>query len=82
MCFSVFYIEILRQRTTNVELKKYATDLMKSTGSFDYTRKTMDALDTEIRSELEKFGGNPYLIALLDELKKQVDSTLDKNRTI
>ncbi|KAL2140292.1 hypothetical protein VTI28DRAFT_4009 [Corynascus sepedonium] len=37
-------LNILRQRTENEEVKRYAVRYMESTGSFDYTRKVLDVL--------------------------------------
>ncbi|XP_076317982.1 terpene synthase-like [Tachypleus tridentatus] len=62
-------INIIRQRTHDVEIKKYSVDLMEKFGSFEYARKTMKELDQEARTEVEILGGNPHLIAVLDELK-------------
>ncbi|XP_013777530.1 geranylgeranyl pyrophosphate synthase-like [Limulus polyphemus] len=62
-------INIIRQRTHDVEIKKYSVDLMEKFGSFEYTRKTMEELDQEARAEVEMLGGNPHMIAVLDELK-------------
>lgn len=41
---------------------------MEKFGSFAYTRKVLSELDQEAREEVEKLGGNPHLIAILDEL--------------
>ncbi|XP_076369059.1 terpene synthase-like isoform X2 [Tachypleus tridentatus] len=62
-------INIIRQRTQDVEIKKYSVDLMEKLGSFEYTRKTLEELDQEARVEIGRLGGNPHLIAVLDELK-------------
>jgi len=62
-------MNILRQRTKNVELKKYAVEKLESFGSFEYTLKTLDDINTNTRQELESLGGNPHLSQLLDYLK-------------
>ena len=43
---------------------------MEKFGSFEHTLKTLEELDSKTRDECEKLGGNPYLIALLNELRK------------
>jgi len=43
---------------------------MEKFGSFEHTLKTLEELDAKTRAECEKLGGNPYLTALLDELRK------------
>lgn len=64
----IFLIDILRQRTRDVEVKKYCVSLLEKTGSFRYTREILDSLDKEVRSEVEQFGPNPIMTNLLDEL--------------
>ena len=62
-------MNILRQRTTDIEVKKYCVSLLKDTGSFKYTLDKLEELDSKVRGEVEKLGGNDHLIALMDELK-------------
>lgn len=66
-------MNILRQRTNDVEVKKYCIDTLHKLGSFAYTKQIMEKLDTQIRSEIVKLGGNLHLTALLDELKNWTD---------
>ena len=58
---------ILRQRTADVELKKYCVTLLEKFGSLNYTRRTLEVLDAELRAEVAKLGGNPMLEDILDE---------------
>jgi len=58
---------ILRQRTKDVELKKYCVTLLEMFGSVKYTRHTLEKLDAEMRAEIAKHGGNPMLEDILDE---------------
>jgi geranylgeranyl diphosphate synthase type 3 len=44
------------------------------TSSFKYTRKVLRTLDKQTRDEIERLGGNPKLMALLDTLKLPDDS--------
>jgi len=60
---------ILRQRTTDVEVKKYCISLLRSAGSFEYTKSKLEELDGKVRSEIERLGGNERLVAVMDELK-------------
>jgi len=62
-------MNILRQRTTDVEVKKYCISLLEDAGSFKYSLQVLEDLDSQIRSEIEKLGGNAVLIQLMDELK-------------
>jgi geranylgeranyl diphosphate synthase type 3 len=59
---------ILRQRTWDVELKKYCVTLLEKFGALKYTRHTLEELDGELRAEVAKLGGNPMLEDVLDEL--------------
>ncbi|XP_022643971.1 geranylgeranyl pyrophosphate synthase-like isoform X3 [Varroa destructor] len=60
---------VLRQRTQDYDLKKYAVSVLESLGSFDYTVARMEKLDAECRIEIDLLGGNPYLESLLNELR-------------
>ena len=62
-------INIVRQRTNDVEVKKYAIQLLEDAGSFEYTRQQMKQLDSKIRREVEKLNGNQLLKKLLDEMQ-------------
>jgi geranylgeranyl diphosphate synthase type 3 len=59
---------ILQQRTRDEELKKYCVTLLEKFGSLSYTRRTLDKLDTEARSEVAKHGGSPLLEDILDKM--------------
>ena len=70
---------ILRQRTGDVELKKYCVTLLETFGSLSYTRHTLEELDAEVRAEIAKLGGNPVLEDVLDELLDWKRGTDDKH---
>ncbi|KAM7358911.1 geranylgeranyl pyrophosphate synthase quemao [Cochliomyia hominivorax] len=61
-------LHILRQRTHDVEVKKYCISLLEKLGSFQYTREVLESLDKEARDEVQRLGGNPYMDVLLDKL--------------
>ena len=58
---------ILRQRTRDEELKKYCVTLLEKFGSLSYTRRTLEKLDDELRTEVAKRGSNPMIEDFLDE---------------
>ena len=60
---------ILRQRTEDVEVKKFCIGLLEEAGSFDYTREVMRGLDKEITGEIERLGGNPVISRVMAELR-------------
>ena len=68
MGLNYYQSDILRQRTRDVELKKYCVTLLEKFGSLKYTRHTLEKLDAEMRVEIAEFGGNPMLEDFLDEL--------------
>jgi len=68
MCLNYNQSGILRQRTVDVELKKYCVTLLEKFGSLKYTRHTLEKLDGDMRAEIAKLGGNPMLEDVLDEL--------------
>ena len=62
-------MNIVRQRTTDIEVKKYCVSLLEKYGSFDYTVQVLEDLDQKVRVEVAKLGGNDQLIGLMDYLK-------------
>ncbi|XP_029659939.1 geranylgeranyl pyrophosphate synthase-like [Formica exsecta] len=62
-------INILRQRTKDMEVKRHCIKLLEKFGSFKYTRSVLEELDMKARAEIGRLGGNPLLIKILDELK-------------
>ncbi|GLV42038.1 quemao [Carabus blaptoides fortunei] len=61
-------MHILRQRTKDIEVKKYCISLLVKYGSFKYTSQILNDLDREAREEVKKLGGNLYMEKILDEL--------------
>ncbi|XP_070156205.1 terpene synthase-like [Polyergus mexicanus] len=62
-------IYILKQRTKEIEVKHHCIKLLEKFGSFEYTKSVLEELDLKARAEIERLGGNPLLVKLLDELK-------------
>ncbi|XP_070156059.1 terpene synthase-like [Polyergus mexicanus] len=60
---------ILKQRTKEIEVKHHCIKLLEKFGSFEYTKSVLEELDLKARAEIERLGGNPLLVKLLDELK-------------
>ncbi|KAH0951841.1 hypothetical protein HN011_000126 [Eciton burchellii] len=61
--------DILKQRTNDVKLKRRCIQLLEEYGSFKYTRKVLDNLEAKTRSEIDRLGGNPILINILNNIK-------------
>ncbi|CAH4023345.1 unnamed protein product [Pieris brassicae] len=58
---------ILKQRPTNLELKRYCVSLLEGLGSLEYTRKIIRDFEVHLRSEIRRLGGNPLMDAVLDQ---------------
>ncbi|BFZ18010.1 hypothetical protein BsWGS_21049 [Bradybaena similaris] len=63
-------LSILRQRTVDNDVKKYCVDYLEKIGSFEYTRKVLQDLEEQLLKEISALGDNPYLTALVTELRK------------
>uniref|UniRef100_V9L3L9 Geranylgeranyl pyrophosphate synthase n=1 Tax=Callorhinchus milii TaxID=7868 RepID=V9L3L9_CALMI len=61
---------ILRQRTENVDVKKYCVSYLEKVGSFEYTRKILNELEMQAYKNIEELGGNPQLVAIIEQLSK------------
>ncbi|XP_052740717.1 terpene synthase-like [Bicyclus anynana] len=62
-------LNILRQRTEDIELKKYCVALLEKSGSLAYVRSVLEDLNRSIRAEVARLGGNPQMEAVLDEME-------------
>ncbi|XP_035828380.1 geranylgeranyl pyrophosphate synthase isoform X3 [Aplysia californica] len=63
-------LSILRQRTTDNDIKKYCVEYMERMGSFEYTRNVLMDLEKQLVQEIASLGENPYLTGLVSELRK------------
>lgn len=66
--YTVSFLDILRQRTRDFEVKKYCINILEKLGSFQYTREVLDSLDKAARAEVSNFGPNPIMENLLNDL--------------
>lgn len=65
-------LSILKKRTEDVEIKRYAQQLMFQAGSMEYTRDKCSLLKEEIIQDIEALGGNPPLLKLVQGLDVQL----------
>merc|ERR1712070_1000822 len=65
-------LNILKQRTENMAIKKHAVELMVKCGSFEHTRRELANIKDDVMKEIETLGGHPKLAALIEYLDKQV----------
>jgi geranylgeranyl diphosphate synthase, type III len=67
-------LNILKQRTTDVDIKKYAVRLLVEFGSLKYSREVLRKLHSDILTLIdERFGGHEQLKFLLASLDKEID---------
>ncbi|KAI1785280.1 terpenoid synthase [Ganoderma leucocontextum] len=65
-------LNVLQKRPTTPTLKNYAISYLRDhTKSFDYTLSVMDKLESHIRAEIVRLGGNPQLEKIIDVLHVQ-----------
>eukprot|EP00106_Octopus_bimaculoides_P007483 XP_014774925.1 PREDICTED: geranylgeranyl pyrophosphate synthase-like [Octopus bimaculoides] len=62
-------LNIIRQRTDDLDLKKYCVGLLEQHGTFDYVKTVLVDYEEKIFKEIESFGGNSSLVALLNDFK-------------
>ncbi|KAJ3146029.1 geranylgeranyl pyrophosphate synthetase [Geranomyces variabilis] len=82
-------LSILKQKTTSLELKKFAIQLMRKTRSFEYVCATLKRIEADARAEIARLGGNKMLEGYLDLLArdfeagsgdKEVEEEVDQKR--
>ncbi|XP_076763861.1 terpene synthase-like [Xylocopa sonorina] len=61
-------MNIVKQKTKNIEVKRYCVSLLEKFGSFTYTRTVLEELEKQARDEIDRLGGNPLLVQILDSL--------------
>lgn len=66
-------LSILKQRTEDPDVKRYAQTLLKQLGSLEYTATKCCALKVQIEERVAELGGNPELLQLLGLLHIQLD---------
>ena len=66
-------LSILKKRSEDVEVKRYAQQLMVEKGSLEYTRDECFSLKGEIVQQIESLGGNPQLLKLIELLDVQLE---------
>lgn len=66
-------LSILKQRTDDVDVKRYAQKLMLEAGSLRYTREKCSQLKEAIVKQIEELGGNQPLLKVIEMLDVQVE---------
>lgn len=66
-------LSILKKKTEDIDVKRYAQQLMLEKGSLEYTRTECFSLKGEIIEQIEELGGNPHLLKLIEMLDIQLE---------
>ena len=74
-------ISILKQRTEDTDVKRYAQGLMKESGSMAYTRERCVVLKNSVVDKIRSLNGNPPLLKLIELLDIQLED-LAKDATV
>lgn len=67
-------LSILKKKTEDIDVKKYAQQIMVDKGSLEYTRTKCRQLKEEIIQEIERLGGNDALMKIMDVLDVQIQN--------
>mmetsp|Transcript_32983 Transcript_32983/g.80967 ORF Transcript_32983/g.80967 Transcript_32983/m.80967 type:complete len:315 (+) Transcript_32983:123-1067(+) len=65
---------ILKQKPTDNDVKKFCVDEMEKIGSFSYTQTFLTGVFQRLEGHMQVLGDNPLLWALIDELAKSLDA--------
>lgn len=72
---SVQLLSILKRRTNDIDVKKYARQLMIDAGSLQYAREECIRLRDKIVLQIQELGGNDPLLSVLNKLHVQIENT-------
>jgi len=73
-------INILKQRTEDVDVKKYAVNYMDETNSLEYTRERLITLKKEVLQHIADLGGHQILEGLVHKLDSQLESNARRGK--
>ncbi|KAI8146461.1 geranylgeranyl pyrophosphate synthase [Fennellomyces sp. T-0311] len=61
-------LNIVSQKPTAVEVKRYALEIIQRTGTFEYVKEFLKKKEMEARKEIKSLGGNVLLEKVMDSL--------------
>jgi geranylgeranyl diphosphate synthase, type III len=65
-------LNILKKKTSDVDLKKYALSVMNETNSFEYTLLEIKKYYDVIVESIKELGGNEFLMKIVNNLMLQI----------
>lgn len=74
-------VNILKQRTEDVDLKRYAIAYLRQAGSFEYTRTVLAEIRRSIDTRIQALGGNAALSHILQVLASTTDEAAPPHTT-
>jgi geranylgeranyl diphosphate synthase type 3 len=66
-------VNILKQRTEDVDVKRYAVAYLRQAGSFDYTRGVLNGIKQSLETRIQALGGNAQLMQIIRVLANTID---------
>ncbi|KAL7317484.1 hypothetical protein PS15m_003838 [Mucor circinelloides] len=67
-------LNIISQKPTSIEVKKYALEVIRKAGSFEYVRQFLRQKEAESLEEIKRLGGNPLLEKYLETIRVEANS--------
>ncbi|OMH78506.1 Geranylgeranyl pyrophosphate synthase [Zancudomyces culisetae] len=64
-------LSIMRQKTQDPHVKKYAASLIEQSGAFGYAVNRLQEVESQIYEEIEKLGGNERLVKVVQYLSRE-----------
>ncbi|KAI8969155.1 geranylgeranyl pyrophosphate synthase [Mycotypha africana] len=62
-------LNIISQKPTSIEVKKYALEVIQKAGSFEYVRGYLHQKEVEALNEIKRLGGNPLLEKYIEMIR-------------
>ncbi|KAL9540051.1 hypothetical protein MBANPS3_009907 [Mucor bainieri] len=69
-------LNIISQKPTSIEVKKYALEVIRKAGSFEYVREFLRQKENESLEEIKRLGGNPLLEKYIETIR--MEATTDQ----
>ncbi|GAB5587294.1 hypothetical protein Unana1_02194 [Umbelopsis nana] len=66
-------LNILKQKSTSVELKRFGLQLLERTNTFNYCLEFLKDMEQQARNEIKQLGENPMLEKILDMLSVPIN---------
>jgi len=68
---------ILKQKTSDMDLKQYAVKYMEELGAFTETKKVLEQRFQDLQQKITQLGGNDKLLAIVRALMSKVEEPVN-----